>query len=263
METTPFSTSAAFSNNPSLAQGPTKTYYPRTGVTVAVLVVAIAFALIVPGMALYFKSVDTNLLKDPSILIVLVLGGILSLGLGIYVYQGLTSARLTVGPDGIEFSGSTHSVKTKWENALSIGTVNVGSTVMKGLLLNSTAEDIIQVKPYVKGFLAAQPVIYMLSLLNRSYNPMLTGDFTRVIPLNQFQPHWETNELGDLIRLYAPWVLDPTLKPGEYSNRTNLLEDSGHSKPSAPAMKPVPARFVFAIMVLLDIAAFLYLTISK
>ena len=124
-------------NNLSVTVGPEKTYY--------LLPMWRRIAYIFPFISLIFAAGMIWVLAgnpgppDLGFLLVAVLGTVLLLGLGGFVYFGVRRMRLVITPQGLAYYSLGYTIHASWAQVTGFGAAPTPTTPLKGLLLREPA----------------------------------------------------------------------------------------------------------------------------
>lgn len=138
----------------------------------------------------------------------LVLGGVLlfSLALG-YWLLGIT--RLEISPEGVVYHAIGYRVRSSWSNVTGTARRPQGAVDLDCLILR---EPGMELSGWMRFTYQILPLINIISLFSgQAYQPNNLYLYEGVIPVEVFDKHWYSGEIGSLIKRYAPQAYETAL----------------------------------------------------
>lgn len=150
------------------------------------------------------------LVSEPDIrgIVSLVLGGVLVFSLALcYWLLGMT--RLEISPEGIVYHAIGYKVRSSWSNIEATARRLQGAVELDCLILR---EPGMELSWWMRLSYQLLPLMNIAALLSgHAYEPNELHRYAGVIPVEAFDKHWYSGEIGSLIKRYAPQAYETTL----------------------------------------------------
>lgn len=171
---------------------------------IASLTRALAPAAITCVAAFVIVAATTGGDKDAGVILA-ILGAVLLFSLGLAAWL-LTRTRLEVSSDGIVYHAIGYRVRSTWPNLIGYGKRAQGTLSYESLILKQPG---IEVSRWLRWSYALMPLAAVASAAQGEiFIPERLSRYADNIPVALFSADWQTDELGALIRRFAPQVFE-------------------------------------------------------
>lgn len=138
----------------------------------------------------------------------LILGGVLVFSL-VLCYWLLSITRLEISPDGIVYHAIGYKVRSSWGNITGTARRLQGAVDLDCLILR---EPGMELSWWMRLSYQILPLMNVAALFSgHAYQPNELHRYEGVIPVEAFDKHWYSGEIGSLIKRYAPQAYETML----------------------------------------------------
>ncbi len=130
--------------------------------------------------------------------------------LGIFAYVSIAGSILAIGPGGLTYASAGYIIRARWSKLLGYGKVSSNNATVEGYLVNDDARE---VTGWLSTLTGLMPIISILTIFSGRYVAAGNLNYTRVIPLKSFDSHSQRGPMAELVRRYAPFLIDSDGNP--------------------------------------------------